>query len=118
MTSTQAVSGDGGMAPIASANATSGGTRWHPGGTPAGTDVTAGTRLTRLDRRIWLAGGALVGLGALLAVGVSAWALAPFVIIGACLGMHLFMGHGGHGGHGEHTGQAAPSADRPGGQER
>ena len=57
----------------------------------------------RLDRRVWLAGGAIAGIGALLAIGVPASALLPFALVGACLGMHLFMGHGGH---------AASSADR------
>lgn len=60
----------------------------------------------RLDRRVWLAGGAIAGIGALLAIGVPASALLPFALVGACLGMHLFMGHGGHAGH------AASSADR------
>ena len=64
----------------------------------------------RLDRRVWLGGGAVAGVGALLAIGVPASSLIPFAAVGACLGMHLFMGHGGHGGHDGHD---ASSSDRP-----
>ena len=64
----------------------------------------------RLDRRVWLGGGAVAGIGALLALGVPASALLPFAAVGACLGMHLFMGHGGHGAHDGHDGS---SSDRP-----
>ena len=64
----------------------------------------------RLDRRVWLGGGAVAGVGALLAIGVPASSLIPFAAVGACLGMHLFMGHGGHGAHDGHDGS---SSDRP-----
>ncbi len=54
----------------------------------------------RIDRRVWLGGGAIVGAGALLAAGVPASTLLLVGAVGGCLGMHLFMGHGGHTGHG------------------
>lgn len=66
----------------------------------------------RLDRRLWLGGGAVAGIGALLAIGVPASSLIPLAAVGACLGMHLFMGHGGHGGHDSH---GDSSSDRPAG---
>lgn len=69
----------------------------------------------RLDRRLWLGGGAVAGIGALLAIGVPASSLIPFAAVGACLGMHLFMGHGGHGGHGGHDSHGDSSSDRPAG---
>ncbi len=85
----------------------------------ASTIPTALGAAIRADRRLWLVGGAIVAGGLLLAAGVSASALLTFGILGACLGMHLFMGHGGHGGMpgGEgHPGPAehAGEADRPG----
>ncbi len=74
----------------------------------------------RVERRFWLAGGAIVAGVLLLAAGVSASLLLTVGILGACLGMHLFMGHGGHTGsvHGdtghaglvEHPSEAAPPA--------
>lgn len=35
------------------------------------------------------------------------------LLLGACIGMHLFMhgGHGGHGGHGSHGGNADDGAN-------
>ncbi len=71
----------------------------------------------RIDRRVWLGGGAIVGVGALVAAGVPPFTLLPLGAVGACLAMHLFMGHGGHAGHAGHAatprgGQAGPpSAD-------
>jgi Protein of unknown function (DUF2933) len=57
-----------------------------------------------LPRPAKIIGGAVVGLGALLAVGVPLATLTPLVFLGGCLSMHLFMGHGmSHGGgHGSH----------------
>ena len=71
----------------------------------------------RLDRRVWLGGGAVAGIGALLVLGVPASALLPFIALGGCLGMHLFMGHGGHGGHeghGDSSGDTAGHATHEG----
>ncbi len=65
----------------------------------------------RIDRRIWLGGGAIVGIGALLVAGVPASTLLLLGAVGACLGMHLFMGHGGHGGHAGHDDPAPASGD-------
>ena len=65
----------------------------------------------------------MVGIASIavaLAIGIPLQSLAPFVAVGACLGMHVLMGHGmGHGAHdmharGEHQGDAADArlADR------
>jgi hypothetical protein len=68
-----------------------------------------------LPRNVKIVGGAVVGFGALLAVGVPLATLTPLVFLGGCLGMHLFMGHGmSHGGgHGSHdsSGVASGSAE-------
>ena len=55
----------------------------------------------------------LVMLGFLAVAGYFLWtehqahtiAVLPWLLVGACLVMHLFM-HGGHGGHGGHDGGA------------
>jgi hypothetical protein len=80
--------------------------------------VALGTVLA-LPRPVRIIGGAGIGIGALLAVGVPLATLTPFVALGGCLSMHLFMGHdmshgGGHGSHGT-TGDpaGAGSADNP-----
>ena len=76
----------------------------------SGTSATALGVVVGLPRPVKIIGGAAIGLGGLLAVGVPLAALTPFVALGGCLSMHLFMGHGGHGaGHGSHgtTGEAA-----------
>jgi hypothetical protein len=69
-----------------------------------------------LPRNVKIVGGAVVGFGALLAVGVPLATLTPLVFLGGCLSMHLFMGHGmSHGGaHGSHDSNgAAPGAGSP-----
>jgi len=63
----------------------------------------------------------LVMLGFLAVGGYFLWtehqahtiAALPWVLIGGCLVMHLFM-HGGHGGHGEHGGGADAVSDDDG----
>ncbi len=79
-----------------------------PGGSGPGVDGAPGdrpvapsalARLVRVDRRIWLAVGALVTIAGLLAAGVPASTVLLLGALGGCAGMHLFMGHGGHGGH-------------------
>jgi len=86
----------------------------------SGTSATALAAVLALPRPIRIIGGAAVGLGGLLAVGVPLATLTPFVALGGCLSMHLFMGHGGGhgGGHGSHgttgeTASAAPAENTP-----
>jgi hypothetical protein len=86
----------------------------------SGTSATALAAVLALPRPIRIIGGAAVGLGGLLAVGVPLATLTPFVALGGCLSMHLFMGHdGGHGGgHGSHgttgeTASAGPAENTP-----
>lgn len=69
----------------------------------------------------------LVMLGFLAVGGYFLWtehqvhtiAALPWLLIGACLVMHLFM-HGGHGGHGGHSGDADTGSgdDKPEGDSR
>ncbi len=75
-----------------------------------GAGSTALGAVVALPRSVKIIGGAIVGLGALLAVGVPLATLTPLVFLGGCLSMHLFMGHGmSHGeGHGSHS--ATPTA--------
>jgi len=94
-------------------------------GAPASHD--AGTRqavagsgalgpVVALPRNVKIIGGAAVGFGALLAVGVPLATLTPLLALGGCLSMHLFMGHSmGHGGgHGSHDSNgAAPGSGSP-----
>ena len=86
----------------------------------SGTSATALAAVLALPRPVRIIGGAAVGLGGLLAVGVPLATLTPFVALGACLSMHLFMGHGGGhgGGHGSHgttgeTASAGPAENTP-----
>lgn len=63
-------------------------------------------------RQVLFSKAGLVLLGFLAVGGYFLWtehqahtiAALPWLLIGGCLIMHLFM-HGGHGGHGEHGGQ-------------
>jgi len=73
-----------------------------------------------LPRPVRIIGGAGIGIGALLAVGFPLATLTPFVALGGCLSMHLFMGHdmshgGGHGSHGTtgETASAGPAENTP-----
>lgn len=80
-----------------------------------GAGTTALVALVALPRTTKIIGGAALGFGALLAVGVPLATLTPLVFLGGCLGMHLFMGHdmshgGGHGSH-DSTGVASGSAE-------
>lgn len=60
---------------------------------------TAVSRILALPRNAKIIGAAVIGIGALLAVGVPLITLYPLLMLGGCLGMHLFMGHGmNHGG--------------------
>jgi hypothetical protein len=63
-----------------------------------------------LPTRLKLAGG-LAAIAALLVAGVPLTTFVPFAGLAACLGMHLFMGHG-HGDH--HAVEHSPesTADR------
>ena len=82
----------------------------------SGTSATALAAVLALPRPIRIIGGAAVGLGGLLAVGVPLATLTPFVALGGCLSMHLFMGHGGgHGSHGTtgETASAGPAENTP-----
>jgi hypothetical protein len=54
-----------------------------------------------LPTRLKLAGGLAVAIAALLVAGVPLTTFVPFAGLAACLGMHLFMGHG-HGDHHDH----------------
>jgi hypothetical protein len=72
------------------------------GASAAGTSALGA--VAALPRNVKIIGGAVVGVGALLAVGVPFATLTPLLALGGCLGMHLFMGHdmshgGGHGSH-------------------
>lgn len=85
----------------------------------AASAVAAGViAAVRLDRRWWLAIGALGVGGALLAVGVPVSTLFSFALLGGCLGMHLFMGHGmSHSGHAAsdgHAGHGGNASEVPG----
>lgn len=51
-----------------------------------------------LPTRLKLAAGLAVGVAALLIAGVPLTTFVPFAGLAACLGMHLFMGHG-HSDH-------------------
>lgn len=63
--------------------------------------------------------GGAIGVAGILAIGVPLSALAPFLAVGGCLAMHLFMGHGsGHGGHagpdhGAHRGGGSEATQAP-----
>lgn len=72
--------------------------------------------LVALPRNVKIIGGAVVGFGALLAVGVPLATLTPLVFLGGCLSMHLFMGHGmSHGsGHGSHDSNTQDTPTNPG----
>jgi hypothetical protein len=69
-----------------------------------GGEQTAVSRVWAMPRNAKILGGAAIGIGALLAAGVPLVTLYPLLMLGGCLGMHLFMGHGmSHGGaHGSH----------------
>ncbi len=77
-----------------------------------GAGVTALGTLLALPRTVRIIGGAGVVIGALLAVGVPLATLTPLLLLGGCLSMHLFMGHGmSHGeGHGQHGTTGAAGA--------
>jgi hypothetical protein len=64
-----------------------------------------------LPTRLKLAGGLAVAIAALLVAGVPLTTFVPFAGLAACLGMHLFMGHG-HSDH--HADEPSPesTADR------
>jgi hypothetical protein len=51
-----------------------------------------------LPTRVKLAGGLAAAIAGLLVAGVPLTTFVPFAGLAACLGMHLFMGHG-HGDH-------------------
>jgi hypothetical protein len=76
----------------------------------AGTGATALGAVLALPRPVRIIGGAAIGIGALLTVGVPLATLTPFVALGGCLSMHLFMGHGEHGGHSGHGGHGGHGA--------
>jgi hypothetical protein len=68
-------------------------------GDNGGSARTATSRLLALPSNAKIIGAAVIGIGALLAVGVPLITLYPLLMLGGCLGMHLFMGHGmNHGG--------------------
>ena len=73
-------------------------------GRNSGSARPAASRLLALPRNAKIIGAAVIGIGALLAVGVPLITLYPLLMLGGCLGMHLLMGHGmNHGGaHGSH----------------
>lgn len=68
--------------------------------TPAarGLGPSFGSTVAALPTRLKLAGGFAVGIAALLVAGVPLTTFVPFAGLAACLGMHLFMGHG-HSDH-------------------
>jgi len=76
----------------------------------SGTSATALGAVVALPRPVKIIGGAAIGLGGLLAVGVPLATLTPLLFLGGCLSMHLFMGHGMNhgGGDGSHG-----TAERP-----
>jgi hypothetical protein len=80
------------------------------GQAPAG--VAALGAVLALPRTVKIIGGAVVGFGALLLIGVPLATLTPIAALGGCLSMHLFMGHGmSHGsGHGS-DGNASAKGD-------
>ncbi len=61
--------------------------------------------IAALPTRFKLVGGLAVGIAALVVAGVPLTTFVPFAGLAACLGMHLFMGHG-HGDH--HVGEHSP----------
>ncbi len=64
-----------------------------------------------LPRTAKLIGGAVLGFGVLLAIGVPLATLTPLIAVGGCLSMHLFMGHGmAHGNHAGHETDGRPAA--------
>ena len=65
---------------------------------------TAVSRVLALPRNAKIIGAAVIGIVALLAAGVPLVTLYPLILLGGCLGMHLFMGHGMNygGAHGSH----------------
>ncbi len=77
-----------------------------------GAGVTALGTVLALPRTVRIIGGAGVVIGGLLAVGVPLATLTPLLLLGGCLSMHLFMGHGmSHGeGHGQHETTGAAGA--------
>jgi hypothetical protein len=74
---------------------------------------TAVSRVRALPRNAKILGGGVIGIGALLAFGVPLVTLYPLIMLGGCLSMHLFMGHGmNHGGaHGSHQPNEVATAD-------
>ena len=62
------------------------------------------TALAAVPNRLRVVVGLAVAIAALLAAGVPLSTFVPFAGLAACLGMHLFMGHG----HGR-----SPSNERP-----
>jgi hypothetical protein len=85
-----------------------------------GTGAGALGAVVALPRPVKIIGGAAIGFGALLAVGVPLATLTPLLFLGGCLSMHLFMGHGmnhggGHGSHGTtgETASAGPAENTP-----
>ena len=66
-----------------------------------------------LPRTVKIVGGAVLGFGVLLAVGVPLATLTPLIAVGGCLSMHLFMGHGMmHGDHAGHDSGATQTGSR------
>jgi hypothetical protein len=73
--------------------------------------ATAIGSILALPRPVRIIGGAAIGFGALLAVGIPLATLTPLLFLGGCMSMHLFMGHdmshgGGHGSHASNGGNA------------
>lgn len=60
----------------------------------------------------WIFGGfSLVALFFLLTEHrAHVYGLLPYLLLGSCLVMHMFHGHGGHGSHGGHGGRGADEA--------
>jgi len=81
----------------------------------SGTSATALGAVVALPRPVKIIGGAAIGFGALLAVGVPLATLTPLLFLGGCLSMHLFMGHGMNhgGGDGSHGTAAGAAGARP-----
>lgn len=63
----------------------------------------------------WIFGGfALVALFFLITEHrAHLYGFLPFLLLGGCLVMHLFHGHGGHGGHSGHGAADAPPRRDP-----
>jgi hypothetical protein len=59
----------------------------------------------------WIFGGfALVALFFLITEHrAHLYGFLPFLLLGGCVVMHLFHGHGGHGGHGQAPGAPGPN---------